>query len=1190
MELNNLQSNNLGWIILFYLGEGQTSGEDNGKEFPYLSWSPYDRLDIKEISSFNKFFENQYRTWHDGVAQQMHLIPEYPFSFSWKVSDNENTDTDSFLIYDTSVKQQFSLNCIITTRFTAKVKNSKKLREKVYEELNKVAMFDKTLLVWAAFNSLDSESIVFILLGNDIKNFAKFGEILKGAKVGFEKEKKKDLFSAITSFVGFNINMGENKIELKEPEADLIIRLNLKSKDMYHPVVSKLVDKGVFKDDIVNLFLGKCVLDVRIKNRQDLLSYFQPEGMFNGDSKFYGKYISSSRSYWCVEPQQVQSFVIEETITNFLGETSWENILQDIDKNEDDIKYPLVQFVLKEYVRLINSEQCSAWAPILSQQYKTVYDFAKRYAKSGRKRELYSFVKHLANVLQHIRQASTPVAEVPYHNYTYSGSYNDILRMYYGVIATLFEVGFLMPHVDDNQQHKINFCVDFESAMEIHSSMYSPEGDQEMDVERFIVFHLPFNSFANIEKTVKLLSHEVFHYIAPYDRRERNKLLVKSWTKTVLNRIIMYYTKENIPEEILETVMQKFWDNQDLYEQSYKSIIKINPGIEGCILNDFINEGENLRSLSRALGVVSSMIIDKVDNLILETSEKEKKYSKLRHNLENITNTVQEGMKNDITYKYIQTELVKNARAYKEVFCDIGMLKIFNMDVNDYIQWFYDVSFREFEDIYGELFDTLELEKKNIRIMSVELRMGIIFDFLCGCDERTDSYESFKKYISKFPYDKYKNNTNGIIKFVKYCDKTYSVYLAQKASFRNLYQRLFNYTLRFWEKPSPKAQKLIDELSEITEIKKDINLNTKTIDLFISKNIVDEFNEIQDAPCLKYQEPPYKAVKAIGNLSIWETASVSKLSDYIEQACRITGRMRENTNVFGKSFWYRGICDENHTLLPGLYRLYDVKNQKNSLIGKSLYNKQLEILEDAYYLTMNMPDLWKGQLQDISERMCCLQHYGMITNLLDFSLDMLTALHFALNPDARKDKEMIKEGKYRPRVVIFNPIKYNKAIRSLEMGKVVADEESEMQSPVLFDINGEKLEEYFVNDVPLQKTQKIDKNVQNSMENKYPVPVIMRQSNSRILAQNGVFLAYNLRVNVDEKYSFSQFDLRQIQLDYINLFKDRRKAQNEKFLEEIAIEPFAVERLREELKVMGINTGKMYPELSKIFEQYREGN
>lgn len=1176
---------NIGWILLFYLDENQILSENDRAEFPYLSWSPYDRLDIKKISDFNDFFENQYWMRKDCVAQQMHLIPEYPCEFGWSVSSeegNKDKNKGQCLIRSNQSKRQFPLNCIVTTRFNKKLRNNKKLREKVYEELKQVKVINGLSLEWAAFNSLDSESIVFILLADDIETFAKFGEVLKSAKVKCE-DKKEDLFSAVSSFVDFNMEgwMGD-------PKADLIVRLNLKSKEAYHSVVGRLMEEGILKKNIVNLFLGKCVLDVRVKSNESVLGYFQSDGIFNGESPFYKDYITSSRSYWCVEFQDVESFII--TVD---GSDLFHSEEKKIDDSADEkyARYPLLQFVLQEYRRLIKSEQCSSWAPVLYEQYKTVCKLVKDYVEMENRKQLYSLLKQLTNVLQHIRQACTPVAEIPYHNYTYSGSYNDILRMYYGVIATLFEVGFQMPHCDESQQHRIMFCVDFESAAEIHSSMYSSKGENNKEDERFIVFHLPFNSFANIESTVKLLGHEVFHYIAPYNRKQRNELLVESWTRTLLNRIVKYYTEEEVPSEVIELIMNQFWNCEQLYKDSYKASIKINSGIEGCILNDFLIKGESLYSLSRALGVVSDIAIRRIQEKIQEICSTEEEYIDLKDKLTQIEKAVRKKISSDITDKYIQTEIIKNAKAYKEVFCDLAMIHMFEMSVSDYISWFYEVAFKEFEESFKEMLNLVELESKNIRIMSFELRMCIIFDVFCGVDDPRISHNAFKEKTKKVLSEH--KDTDGITGFVKYCDRFYSQYLTQKNLFRNLYQRFFNKTVYFWKDIPKTALSLVEELKKTTGINNKIDLSTDVVDLFISKNFVKEFKDKQENLVIENELVSSEKVKILGDLALGEEDCVTSIADYISKVCEKTRRMRRGSAVYGDFCWYRGICNEGHSLLPGLYRLYKNK-EKNELIGMSPYVKQAEILKNAYYLTMNMPSLWTEQLQGIPEHMCCLQHYGMITNLLDFSLDMLVALHFALNPDNKRDKKELEEGKYFPKVVIFNPAKYNKAVMSLQAGRVDMEEKSKLPSPVLFDVCNEEMSEYFVGDMTPEKFSErnrefFEKNYRPSMRtNKYPVPVIIRQSNSRILAQNGIFLAYNLYAETDvEEHDFSYLDLREIQKEYLSLFEDKTDLDKEKFLEEIAIESSSIQSIQEELEILGVNTGKMYPELSKIFEENR---
>lgn len=1168
---------NTGWILLFYLGENQLQDENARQNFPYLSWSPYDRLDIVPISEFSGFFGNQYSMRWEGVAQQMHLIPEYPAPFVWTAHQNDSNKT-SYLITNHSCKQQFSLNCIITTRFNKKLGEERELRKKVYKQLDQAVGSAGLSLDWAAFNSLDSESIVFILLADDIKTFATFGEILKNAKACCG-DRKEDLFTTVTSFAAFN-----EKDWTGDPKADLIVRLNLKSQESYQPVVNQLIDIGVKKDNIVNLFLGKCVLDVRIECDKNSLSLYLPDGIFNGESKFYKNNIESSRSYWCVELQNTESFVIKVKEFNDLEIGSCYSLNNEADEYTS---YPLVQFVLKEYERLIKSEQCSSWASILYLQYETVCKLVKEYVEEGNEKQLYSLVKKLTNVLQHIRQACTPVAEIPYHNYTYSGSYNDILKMYYGVVAVLFEIGFQMPHSDQRQQHRIMFCVDFESAPEIHSSMYSSKSD---DNERFIVFHLPFNSFANIEKTVKLLSHEVFHYVAPYDRGQRNELLVESWTRTLFNRALKFYEEGGIPQNIVEWVLKKLWNNQELYKDCYNIVIGVNPGIKGCILNDFIMKGINLRSLSGALQSVGNEIISRIHTVINNKCDNQEEYTELLENLQQLEKNVRKKIYGTITKKYVQTEIIKNARAYKEVFCDLSMIHIFGMQLNDYIKWFYEVSFYRFRKIFKENLDSRQLEGKNIRIMSFELRMSIVFDMFCGEDDPRESANYFRNNIEELLSEK--TDMEGLDGFIKYCERFYSQYLTQKNLFRNLYQRMFDKTLGFWEELPQSALRLTDDVKKTMGIGNKIDLCTDVIDLFINKNIMKEFKELQNKSTGEEQGITSIKVRVLSNLSLGETEYVTDLASYISSICEKTKNMRNNSAVFGDSCWYRGVCDHRHTLLPGLYRLYDSKNEPMKM---SPYVKQAEILKDAYYLTMNMPALWTEQLQGIPEHMCCLQHYGMTTNLLDFSLDMLVALHFALNPDCEEDKIELEEGTYSPRVVIFNPAKYNKAIMSLREGYIKPDTEHKLPSPVLFDVCNEEMDDYFVGEMGSEKFAVMNREFFDEVYkpdvriNKYPVPVIIRQSNSRILAQNGIFLAYSLSAGTDmETGDFTYLDLRNIQTKYLALFDDQKEAENEKFLEEIAVEPASVRNLQEELKILGLNKGKMYPELSKIFEQYKE--
>lgn len=75
-----------GFILSLYLDNNITP-TNNREEFQYMSWSPYDRIEIKEVKSFAEFFNAQFQTKWIGVAQQMHLLHEYPDEYTWMIGD-----------------------------------------------------------------------------------------------------------------------------------------------------------------------------------------------------------------------------------------------------------------------------------------------------------------------------------------------------------------------------------------------------------------------------------------------------------------------------------------------------------------------------------------------------------------------------------------------------------------------------------------------------------------------------------------------------------------------------------------------------------------------------------------------------------------------------------------------------------------------------------------------------------------------------------------------------------------------------------------------------------------------------------------------------------------------------------------------------------------------------------------------
>lgn len=218
--------------------------------------------------------------------------------------------------------------------------------------------------------------------------------------------------------------------------------------------------------------------------------------------------------------------------------------------------------------------------------------------------------------------------------------------------------------------------------------------------------------------------------------------------------------------------------------------------------------------------------------------------------------------------------------------------------------------------------------------------------------------------------------------------------------------------------------------------------------------------------------------------------------------------------------------------------------------------------------------------------MTLLQH---ATNLLDFSLDMLLALHFALNPDVISDKGNIDSGKFTPEVYIFDPVVYSQAVNELKTGNIIEDCSADI-SPIVYDIdNSTEINEFFISRMSyeclLKHTHNHPRKDPVMEEIEYPLPLIVRQSNNRIHNQNGVFLAYSLDANPSfDKCPYDYLSLGDLQYLY-NDFCDSNIIDRRTFLYSIDIESSCACSIRRDLKTLNISEEKYYPDITNILRE-----
>ena len=124
------------------------------------------------------------------------------------------------------------------------------------------------------------------------------------------------------------------------------------------------------------------------------------------------------------------------------------------------------------------------------------------------------------------------------------------------------------------------------------------------------------------------------------------------------------------------------------------------------------------------------------------------------------------------------------------------------------------------------------------------------------------------------------------------------------------------------------------------------------------------------------------------------TFVINNLADYIRIVSKIASLTENDKFDFFDTVVYRGMVDVDFELLPGLAR-----------VKKAIPDMEETIIND--YL-IRRPDAFSGLSE--FDALAKMQHYGLPTRLLDFTLNPLVALFFACESQTRKDGRVVCHG------------------------------------------------------------------------------------------------------------------------------------------------------------------------------------
>lgn len=1183
-----------GWIISFLSDSAQNTMPDpvHKDEYCSLSWSPYDRICIEEAESFKELCTASSVTKPDsrwpGSERTMHIIYDAD-NFekeTWKLSNLKQKIIDNDYYYYCIVTLRYSKELSLMKNNPDFIKTSENIRRKMYLALEKF-INDKNLQCdYRGFLPLSIEDAVVIFCANDLATINNCIKFLKTLRMNGDP-----LFYSLSNFSGLNnIDKHEN------PKMDALVKLNLYPYDKEEDVIHDLTKCGIKKENI--MVRSSCLfVNLDHKNYDIVGFYRQKDGIFNGESTFYRNHFKSSRTFWT----ENSSYEFDYVFGNI--DVKIKSIGDDIDKdkNKGNPRGMIAAFITSEFNRVIDTPRFESWKPILINQREIFKRIASHYEQNEQNQDLCELINFTQNSLSIINQACSPAYEIPYHNSFYSSSHNDLLKMYYGIISAIFKIGFAMPHKTDNVQHPIYFAINFESSISIHSRMFTVNGSRD----RFVVFFLPSDNLYNYPEMIPCLIHEVFHYIAPYDRETRadnilTAIIIKILFRSVLRSFENFESFK--PEE--QSLLYQFYlsknNIQSILYKTKKKIQNIEPNFftetSSFINNKYFQTFDDFRNIYVYIYSGAKALIQKEFNnkaLLKFKGYKSESYKdltiseifsgaplKLTHSIDKVENKSDTDEFFSIDFVSELEDFVKDMTLNsKEVFCDICISNILEMSFEEYILFYYNnLEKKSNKDNLIKIFKygLGRINKMNITSTDIRLLMMILF-FI---EKETKVIKSSK--LSSWLNRKVKNMSSRFSEgedneafswFTKVLrnilfeeHETYNTYIDSLKEMTG-----FNTVRDSFD--SDEIKNLMEKLRSAyrDDVKNSINIDNINYFTYL-------YYDTSKSPhssirvCTRYSGSPATFNQFYN--------AISSVSEYVNLVLDL---MKHKNFDFFKP-WFRGMCNNEFPITPSLFRVADPK--------LSLYANQANIVKYAYEKTLFFDNLWKAPIRD---QMCFLQHYGMSTNLLDFSMDMLVALHFALNPDVQSDRESIDSGDFEPVVYMFDSIEYSSAIIALNKGHV--DDENiffsnaSNISPIVHTLGKTELDKYFVTDMSIEKmtehTRKYNETyTPDKRQDEYPVPIIVPQSNDRIHIQNGTFLAYSLDSKPAgtgrERYNY--LSLQSIQKQYSDLLVEAG-IEERRFLYPIFINPNSVNQLRDELKRMSITEGKLYPEFSTIFRE-----
>jgi len=243
----------------------------------------------------------------------------------------------------------------------------------------------------------------------------------------------------------------------------------------------------------------------------------------------------------------------------------------------------------------------------------------------------------------------------------------------------------------------------------------------------------------------------------------------------------------------------------------------------------------------------------------------------------------------------------------------------------------------------------------------------------------------------------------------------------------------------------------------------------------------------------------------------------------------------EKLDCTNKTFWYRGIGNIAHELIPSLFRHKTAVTKADFSSIESDLNETFRMRSFPYTESFRWLD---GEW----DQLFFMQHYRVPTRLLDWSGSPLVSLHFALTS---AKTSVSGDAETDAAVWVLDPVAWNKAV-----------------------YHGTRFDGTILSPKDSWLNRYTPKEVYDSSTNVPPVAMRGSHNSARIVAQQGFFTIFG-----PEKKSME------------NIFIDKSSGSSifsQDCLVKIVIPKAAIKKMKKEMFALGVSESTIYPDLEGL--------